>query len=311
MFPRPLTGVIPPMITPLCDAETLDVAGTERLVEHILGGGVHGLFILGTTGEAPGLPYKLRRQVISRVCAQMAGRVPVLVGITDTAFAESVALAHHAAAMGADAVVAAPPPYFATNQSELIGYMGRLAAALPLPLILYNMPVHTKVFIEADTVRALADIPGIAGLKDSSGDMTYFHRVSRLLADRPNFTRLVGPEELLAESVLAGGHGGVNGGANLFPRLYVDLFGVAQTGDLPEVRRLHAQVMAVGAELYTMGRSSASILRGLKGALMISGVCAGALAEPFQGFGAEELTELEGRWERVRALLASHSVPVT
>ena len=92
-FREPLCGIVPPVVTPLLDRDTLDVAGLERVLEHILTGGVSGLFLLGTTGEAQGLSYRLRREVIERACRQVAGRVPVLVGITDTAFVESVGLA--------------------------------------------------------------------------------------------------------------------------------------------------------------------------------------------------------------------------
>ena len=102
-------GIIPPMVTPLTDRDALDAAGLERLIEHILGGGVHGLFILGTTGEGPSLSYRLRRELIERTCRQVRRRVPVLVGITDTAFVESVNVARWAADAGADAVVTAPP----------------------------------------------------------------------------------------------------------------------------------------------------------------------------------------------------------
>ena len=100
-LPSPLRGVIPPMVTPLHDRDALDIAGLERLVEHILDGGVQGLFILGTTGEGPSLSYRLRTELIERTCRQVAGRVPVLVGITDTAFVESVRMAHVAAEAGA------------------------------------------------------------------------------------------------------------------------------------------------------------------------------------------------------------------
>src|SRR4051794_25169142 len=97
------------MITPLRGRDEIDHAGLERLIEHILGGGVHGLFILGTSGEAPSLSYRLRRELIERVCLQVRGRVPVLVGITDTSVQEALSLAQHAADSGAQAVVTAPP----------------------------------------------------------------------------------------------------------------------------------------------------------------------------------------------------------
>ena len=94
----PLTGIIPPMATPLRSRDELDAGGLERLIERILGGGVNGVFLLGTTGEGPSLGYRLRRELIDRACRQIRRRVPVLVGITDTAFVESIALARQAAA---------------------------------------------------------------------------------------------------------------------------------------------------------------------------------------------------------------------
>ena len=108
-LPQPLRGVIPPLATPLSEHDVLDVDGVDRLVEHVLAGGVHGLFVLGTTGEGPSLSYKLRQELIERVCERVNGRVPVLVGITDSSLAEAVQMANLAADSGAQAVVAAPP----------------------------------------------------------------------------------------------------------------------------------------------------------------------------------------------------------
>src|ERR1700744_3160250 len=96
----PLNGIVPPMVTPLRDRDVLDVDGLERLIEHILAGGGSGLFILGTTGEGPSLSYRLRTELIDRVCHQVRERVPVLVGITDTAFMESMHVAPAAANAG-------------------------------------------------------------------------------------------------------------------------------------------------------------------------------------------------------------------
>lgn len=270
------------MLTPLESAERLDRGGLARLTGRLLAGGVHGVFILGTTGEGPSLPYALRREVIDRTCEDVAGRTPVLVGVTDTAFAESVAIAHHAQRAGAAAVVLAPPPYFHLSQQELLGYLLRFADASPLPVMLYNMPALTKVRIEVETVAAAAAHANVVGLKDSSGDLVYFHQVRRLLAGRDDFTVLVGPEELLAETVLLGGHGGVNGGANLAPELYVRLFEAARAGNLVTVRELHARVIALSATLYGVVGGGASLIRGLKGALALQGIIGEAMGEPFQ-----------------------------
>jgi dihydrodipicolinate synthase/N-acetylneuraminate lyase len=296
-LPRPRwRGIFPPMVTPLCDRDTLDVAGLERLVEHILAGGVHGLFILGTTGEAPSLSYRLRRELIERVGRQVGARVPVLVGITDTAFVETLALARHAADHGAQALVLAPPYYFPAGQSELIEYVQRLTAELPLPLFLYNMPAMTKVVFEPETIRRLLDVERIIGVKDSSGDLAYFDQLLSLARERPDWTVLIGPEHLLVDAVRRGGHGGVNGGANLHPRLFVTLYEAACRGDAPRVAELQTQVLQLD-RLYRVGRHASAIIKGLKCALSLAGVCDDFMAEPFRRFGEPERSQ-------IRALLA-------
>jgi len=281
------------MVTPLRARDELDAAGLERLIEHIVNGGVSGLFILGTTGEGPSLSYRLRRELITLACRQVRGRVPVLVGITDTAFVESVNLARHAADAGADALVLAPPYYLPPGQPELQEYVEHLAAELPLPLFLYNMPGLTKVQYEMECLRRAMDIPRIVGLKDSSNDMNYFKDALGLLKHRPDWTLLVGPEERLAETVLAGGHGGVNGGANLFPKLYVQLYQAARAGDRPRTEQLHAQVMQISQSLYRIGRYPSAIIKGIKCALGCQGICDDFMAEPFHRFRAEERARVE------------------
>jgi len=288
LLPKPLRGIITPMITPLLDRDILDVAGLERLIEHILAGGVHGLFILGTTGEAPSLSYRLRYEVIERVCGQVKGRVPVLVGITDTSFVESVNVARKAQDAGAQAVVLAPPYYFPAGQAELLEYLRHLTPELPLPVFLYNMPSYTKLVFEPETIRAAAEFPGIAGIKDSSGNMPYFRQLQSLLKDRPDFSLLMGQEELLAEAVLLGGHGSVCGGANLIPELYVELYNAACSKDLPKVESLHKKVMQLSNTIYNVGQYESSFLKGLKCALSCIGICSDFLAEPFHRFRRAE-----------------------
>jgi dihydrodipicolinate synthase/N-acetylneuraminate lyase len=288
ILPSPLRGIIPPMITPLLDRDTLDVAGLERLIEHILDGGVHGLFILGTSGEAPSLSYRLRYELIDRVCKQVNGRVPILVGITDTCFSESINMAAKAKDAGAQAVVLAPPYYFQAGQAELLEYLEHLMPELPLPLFLYNTPSLTKAAIEPQTVRAAADISGIVGIKDSSGNMVYFHQLQSLLKDHPDFAFLVGREELLAETIILDGHGGICGGANFIPKLYVDLYNAARSRDLPTVEALQETVMQISIAVYSVGRYGSSYLKGLKCTLSCMNICSDFLAEPFHRFRSTE-----------------------
>ena len=290
---KKLQGIVPPMVTPLRDRDELDVAGLEKLIEHILGGGISGLFILGTTGEGPSLSYRLRREVVDRVCKQVKNRVPVLVSVTDTAFVESVRLAKHAANAGADAVVVAPPYYLPEAQPELQEYLEHLVPELPLPLFLYNMPSLTKVFIELETVIDALNNPRIVGFKDSSGNLDYFCHVVELAKKRADWSVLIGPEEKLAEATLAGGNGGVNGGANIYPRLYAELFRAAASGDKKRTSQLHSLVMRVSDGLYKIGKHSSAIIKGIKCALSVKGVCSDFMAEPFRHFRAEERLKVE------------------
>lgn len=298
-----LQGVVPPLVTPLATDGRLDVRGLYRLVGHVMDGGVHGLFLLGTTGEAPDLPYGIRRELVRRVCAKVRGgrgrgrRVPVLVGITDTVFVESVQMAEYAAQHGADAVVAAPPYYFAAGQPELLAYYRKLADELPLPLFLYNMPSQVKVMIDVKTVAELAEHPNIIGLKDSSGNIGYFNACLHMLRDRPDFSVLMGPEEAMGEAVLMGASGGVAGGANMFPRLYVELYEAARMKDVERVRELQCRVMRVSSLIYGVGHHNSSFVKGVKCALSLMGICGDTLARPREPFNAAD-----------RALIRAHLV---
>ncbi len=292
------------MVTPLRDRDELDVAGMEKVVEHILSGGVSGLFILGTTGEGPGLSYRLRRELIGRVCRQVNHRVPVLVAITDTAFAESVNLARRAAECGADAVVAAPPYYMPEGQPELQEWLAHLVPELPLPLFLYNMPPLTKVSYELETVRRALDQPRILGLKDSSGDLNYFKNVATFLKQRPDWSLFIGSEEKLLDALQLGGHGGVSGGANLFPKIYVKLCETFQAGDVTRAQELQREIQRISTSLYRVGKHPSTIIKGIKCALTCLGICDDFMAEPFHRFRESERELVRARLKEIEARLS-------
>ncbi len=293
------------MITPLRGRDELDIAGLEKLLEHILSGGVSGLFILGTTGEGPSLSYRLRRELVERVCKQVKSRVPVLVGITDTAFVESVNVARAAADFGADSVVLAPPYYLPEAQPELEEYLGHLVPELPLPLFIYNMPALTKVHIEPDTIRRVMDNPRIVGFKDSSGDLNYFKAVADLIKQhRPDWPLLIGPEEKLFDALQVGGHGGVSGGANLFPKLYVKLCEAHRAGNLARAQELQKQIQRVSDSFYRIGKYSSSIIKGVKCVANTMGICNDFMAEPFHRFRDAEREIVRARLEEIEAEIA-------
>jgi dihydrodipicolinate synthase/N-acetylneuraminate lyase len=303
-----LHGIIPPLITPLRGRDELDITGLERLVEHILGGGVSGLFILGTTGEGTGLSYRLRREMIGRVCGQVNGRVPVLVSVTDTSFVESIELARYAALKGASAVVVAPPYYLPEAQPELQEYLYHLLPELPLPLFLYNIPALTKVQFDMETLKRALDDPRIVGFKDSSGDLAYFKNVAEVARQRPDWSLLAGPEETLLESLQLGGHGGVNGGANIFPALYVKFYDAFQAGDIARAQELQKQILRVGDSLYRIGKYSSSIIKGIKCALACCEICDDFMTEPFHRFRAEEREIVKSRLMQLKAELSKQNL---
>lgn len=287
---KPLSGIVPPLVTPLLDNETLDVESLENLIEHLIAGGVHGLFILGTTGEEQSLSYKVREQMIRESCRINAGRLPILACITDTSIVESIRLAKVAAECGADGLVSAPPYYFATGQPELAQFYEELVPQLPLPIFLYNMPSHVKVSFAPDTVARLAKMPQVVGFKDSSANATYFQSVMyKVRKVNPNFAMLCGPEEMTGELVLMGANGGVNGGANMFPELYVAMYDAAKAKDIERLVELQQLIMQISTSIYSIGKHGSSYLKGLKCACQQLGVIKNDfVASPFYKFDEPE-----------------------
>ncbi len=276
-------GIVPPLVTPLLGRDQLDHDGLARLIEHTIGGGVSGLFILGTTGEAPSLSYRLRRELISEVMKLVDRRVPVLVGIADTAFVESVNLAGYAADEGADALVLTTPYYFPAGQTELLAYVRDLVDELTLPVMLYNMPAMTKVWFEIETVRRLAEIPSIIGIKDSSGDLEYFERLCELKQLRSDWSIMIGPEAKLAEAMALGGDGAVAGGANVFPRLFVQQYEAIKSGDRIASDAAKNKITSF-QKIYDVGKYASRHVKATKCALSLLGLCKDIPADPFHRF---------------------------
>jgi dihydrodipicolinate synthase/N-acetylneuraminate lyase len=299
---QPLRGLITPLATPLALTNhlepSLDATALERMLDHVVAGGVHGIFLLGSTGEFSSLGREMRQEVIRRTCAHVNHRVPVMVNITDTAIPETLRLAETATEAGADAVVLAAPYYFQHSQEDLLRYVELILKRLKLPLFLYNIPHLTKTSFEPETVRRAADLAGVLGLKDSTGDPKYLDQTLEALRDRPQFSVLIGPEEMLLESMKRGAHGGVCGGSNLNPKLFVDLYDAIVRGDMQEAERLQETVKRMSSALYQTGFSGSSYLRGIKAALALAGLCRPEPAPPYFPFSDAEYALLEEGYRR-------------
>jgi 2-dehydro-3-deoxy-D-pentonate aldolase len=288
-------GIIPPMITPLNEDCSLDIAHTQKLIDHLIQGGVHGIFILGTTGEFASISQDVKSDLIRLTCRQVAGKIPVLVGITGCSLVESLDLASIAKDSGAKAVVAAPPFYMNIGQEELEAYYHQLADAIELPLMLYNMPSHTKMSLEVSTVKQLSTHPNIIGIKDSSGDLEYFSMLCKEFKNKPEFRIFVGPEEILSPCLELGGHGGVAGGANLFPQLYVQTYKAFLAKDVKHLEQLQETILYLSNNIYQNSTYKSSYLKGLKAAMSFEGLCQGNLASPLFPYTQEEKNELFAR----------------
>jgi 4-hydroxy-tetrahydrodipicolinate synthase len=290
--PTTLHGIIPPMCTPFSDAGEIDTQSVRTLAEHLIAGGVHGIFALGSSGECASLTARQRQVVLGELLAAVSGRVPVLVGILDTSTERCVEHGLAARAAGADALVLAPTFYYRVGQAELIDLYRAVRAAVDLPLIAYDVPATVNVKLETATIKQLAEEGVIAGLKDSSGATELFRRV--LLATRGTSFRVFTGSELIVDACLRmGAHGSVPGLANIFPAEYVQIYNLSRDGEWDAAAALQERLLACFFELIGQGdpgfSASSSALGGFKTGLKLRGAIASTrVAAPLHSFGPEE-----------------------
>ena len=293
-----LRGIVPPLVTPLTPGGEFDAPAYAKLMERVIAGGVHGLFVMGSTGEFTSFSPEFRRNIVQESCRIAGKRIPVVVNVSDTCLQSSLELTRFAAETGARAVAICPPFYFAVTQADLIRYLIKFAQSSELPVFLYNIPQNAHHELSVDTVARLAAVPNIVGLKNSNGNVDYMSKVVEIKRHRPDFAVLVGTEEILKPCVDAGADGGVPGGANMFPEFFARLYQAAIDGR-SEAARMQEHVVRMAESLYTVGAAQTSYFRGLKAALAELGVCGDTLAEPFGPFTEEEREELRSRLNRL------------
>lgn len=300
---KKFTGLIPPMVTPLVAPDKLDAVSTKKMVRHLLGGGVDGIFLLGTTGEGPHLPYAVREQLVKVVCSTVKGKVPVLVGITETDLADALAFAAKCRKFGAVGVVAAPPYYFKLTQAECVAWFMAMADRSPLPVVVYDMPAHTDTIIEPATIARLASHPNIVAMKDSSSIIALFNKFRVALKPYTwKFSLFMGPDEAMGEAVLLGANGGVCTGANLWPLTFKKMLNAAISGDVAEVRRLQDITTMSSYLLYGLGQGQIGFLKGVKAALAEMGLIKNVLSQPFSPLKGAELKPVRAALAQLRKL---------
>lgn len=227
-----LKGIVPPVLTPFHADGSLDLESLDRLVDHLLDAGVDGVFALGSSGQVAYLTDEQRQTVIARIVARVAGRVPVVAGVSDFTAVRVAEQARQAVAAGADAVVATAPLYALNDTAEIAEHYRMIARAVNVPVIAYDVPVRVKTKLGLDLVMQLAGEGVIAALKDSSGDDVGFRRLvaANAAAGYP-IDLLTGHEVMVEAMAFLGADGAVPGLGNVDPVGYVKLWKAAQAGD--------------------------------------------------------------------------------
>lgn len=304
-----LQGVIPPMISPLTESGDPDEAAIGRLVEHILAGGCSGLFVLGGCGEGAWLTGAQRAAVIRTVVRAAGGRAPVLAGVMLPATGLVIEAARVAAGEGADAVVVGSPYYYTVGAATQGRHIEAVVRAVPLSVLLYNIPQATHHRLSSATVELFAQDKCVLGIKDSAGDFEAFQQFLAVKRSHPAFRVLQGNEHLAAASLLQGGDGLVPGMANFVPALFVALRQAAAMGNAATCATLQTQITDL-CILHSHGHW----LPALKAACAAIGIGNGLPSLPLAPVSEEERRAIEIILERHKLLNAeaasrSHNLP--
>jgi 4-hydroxy-tetrahydrodipicolinate synthase len=296
--PKNHRGVIVPMVTPITPDHGLDEAAFERIVDHLAAGGVHGVFVMGTTGEGPSVPNRMREQLVQCAVRSTCRRLLVYAGISDESIEESAAAGNRYFDAGVDAVVAHVPAYFEAHPEEAVHYYADLAGRLEGDLILYNMPLTTNVSLPIEVCKQSARRPRVIGIKDSENNAERLGHLLRELGGQEAFSVFVGTGPLMAKGLLEGADGIVPSAANLAPALCRQLFDRAVAGDAVRAEQLHVQFMELSG-VFQRGRTLGQSLAALKGAMTWLGLCGPDVFPPLAATTAEERLALRDELVRM------------
>ena len=280
-------GIIPAVITPIKPDGKFNAPAMRKLVNYLIEGGVHGLFIVGTTGEFYGLDPEEKREIFQVVMEETKGRVPVYGGTNGITTRESIKVTRIAEECKLDAVSVLTPMFISPSQEQLITHYQAIAASTSLPVLLYNNPPKTGVNLAPATVAKLAETPNIVSIKDSSGDLTIAAEYIRLTRHREDFNVLMGRDTLIYGALCYGAAGSIAACANVAPRLCADIYDKYMAGDLKG--SLEAQLTLAPLRIaFTIGTFPAVI----KESLEMLGIEAGPCMAPVGPMTAQERDKL-------------------
>jgi len=265
-------GVVVPMVTPITPQGNLDEAAARRIIDHMIAGGVDGVFVLGTTGEANSVPRTMRLRLVTLAVEQAQERVRVYAGISDNCLAHSIEAAFEYSRLGIDALVAHLPSYYALGAQEMLAYYRKLADSIPAPLLVYNIPQTTHMSLPVEVIEQLSSHPNIVGLKDSENDPLRLEGVMSRLGGRSDFSILIGAAALTAKGLALGADGSVPSGGNLVPEIWSALYKAAKEGNHSKATEYQQQADQFSA-IYQRSRFARRSIPALKAAMGALGLC--------------------------------------
>lgn len=296
-----LHGVVPPIGTPLKDDDSVDTAGLHRLANYLVDAGVHGLLANGTMGGFAFLSDEEQLRSIATSVEAVNGRIPVIGGLGETSTARAVRMAKRIASEGVDALSLLPPFYYFATQDHLLAYFQDIAAAVDLPIFLYDNPVMTKNHIQPATIATLRDrIPHLRGIKVSNQDFVNLQSVVELMKNDQSFSIFTGSEFLIVVALQMGCHGFVGGLHNVCPHIAVELYNAFRAGNL-DLARQRQQELIETWQIFKYG----AIWGAFDEALRWLGICESATAAPYRtALSADDQSA-------VRAILEKYVRPYT
>ncbi|MFQ5996582.1 MAG: 4-hydroxy-tetrahydrodipicolinate synthase [Dehalococcoidales bacterium] len=277
-----IEGIIPAMLTPFTEKGELDINGIRETVEFFIENGVNEIMCLGSTGEAAALIKEERIKVTETTVRAANGRVPVMVGTGAPTTREVIEQTKEAKSAGADSVMIVTPFYEIPTQEGLYRHYANIAEAVDIPIVLYNIPPHTNVEIGLHTLERLVEIDNVVALKDSSGNLSYFGEVMRLVGDK--ITVLTGGDDVTLPCFALGCHGAILALCNIAPRMVVDMYQAVQQKEMDKAQKLYYQLLPISRAISVPQNFPAP----LKEAVMMLGRPAGLARAPIMPVSAPE-----------------------
>ena len=270
---KPIVGSIVALVTPMHEDGSVDYDALRRLIDWHVAEGTDCIGVVGTTGESPTVSVEEHCEIIRVSVQHAAGRVPIMAGTGGNSTAEAMELSRFAKKVGADCTLSVVPYYNKPSQEGIYQHFRAIAEAVDIPMFLYNVPGRTVADMQPETTLKLAQVPGIVGIKEATGDI---ERACWLIKQAPKgFAIYSGDDSTAVALMLLGGHGNVSVTANVAPRAMHELCRAALAGQVREATALHFKLLALHKHLFVESSPAPT-----KWAMARLGLCGAALRLP-------------------------------